>query len=390
VSGVADPKAIKNNWKLAPTPIRQIANIEKIVTLVDCQTFGTDFMTFDMVQNRDGWANPNDVCGGNAKVSELLVDQVEAADLILLNKCDLATPDQVQLAAKVASSLNQNSRLEEVSFGRISPTDILGLKPKDATDHGPVSSDNSQETSHEHDHSHSCNDPDCTDHSHNHSHAHSCDDPNCEDSSHSHSHSHSHATSTDNLGITNFVYKADRPFHSQRLLSLLNRWPVPKKDLLDVDFVKEVREGGNVDVFGKSLDDNPFLGVLRSKGFTWLAPTQWSGIMEDAWRHDTAMYMSHAGRHMSIDTAGRWWAAISSEQMDAFFAGDLVKEKERIIREDFVTEEFGDRRQELVFIGVEINQKRICEELDACLLTDEEMETYRTELENFRRTLVAQ
>ena len=253
----------------------------------------------------------------------------------------------------------------------------------------PCASDCAHE-SHQHSHSHAasstCNDPHCTDPSHNHEHA--CNDPLCDDPSHSHS--HSHATSTESLGISNFVYKAERPFNSQRLMMLLNRWPVPKKDILDMDFLKDVREGGNVDVFGNSLDENPFLGVLRSKGFTWLAPTQWTGIMEDAWRHDTAMYLSHAGRHMSIDSAGKWWATIPREQMDKFFEDDLAVEKERILKEDFVTEEFGDRRQELVFIGMDINKEAITQALNECLLTDEEMETYRQQLRNQQQALFTQ
>ena len=157
-----------------------------------------------------------------------------------------------------------------------------------------------------------------------------------------------------------------------------------------MDFLKEVKSPGSVDVFGNSLDENPFLGVLRSKGFTWLAPTQWNGIMEDAWRHDTAMYLSHAGRHMSIDSAGKWWATIPRDQMDKFFEDDLAVEKERILKEDFVTEEFGDRRQELVFIGMDIDKEAITKALDECLLSDEEMESYRQQLSNYEQMLFTQ
>jgi G3E family GTPase len=169
----------------------------------------------------------------------------------------------------------------------------------------------------------------------------------------------------------------------------LNRWPVPKKDILDLEFLKEVRAEGSVDVFGKSLADNPFVGVLRSKGFSWLAPSSWTGLIEDTWRHDTAMYLSHAGRHMSIDTAGKWWASIPQEQMEFFFDEDNKVEKERILREDFVSEEFGDRRQELVFIGMGIDQEAITNALNECLLTDEEMQTYRQQLSNIEQMMLS-
>lgn len=489
-----------------------MADISKVVTVVDAQTFGSDFMTWDMAQNREGWTDPNDACSANQKVSELLAEQVEAADIILVNKVDLATEEQVVVASKVAAALNVNAVLRTVTMGQILPEEILGLTLEqeeepcadpactdashnhvaaeaacvEGTDcanptHGhshtghehaatatdcsdPVCTDASHnhaaaeaacvatdctnpshghssaavadcsdptctDTSHNHataeaacaetdctnpthGHSHGhdhaaadCAEPGCTDPSHNHaevacaepgcidpSHNHAevaCAEPGCTDTSHGHSHSHSHATSTDALGITNFVYKSDKPFDTQRLLAVLNRWPVPKKDILDLEFLKEVRAEGSVDVFGKSLADNPFVGVLRSKGFSWLAPSSWTGLIEDTWRHDTAMYLSHAGRHMSIDTAGKWWASIPQEQMEFFFDEDNKVEKERILREDFVSEEFGDRRQELVFIGMGIDQEAITNALNECLLTDEEMQTYRQQLSNIEQMMLS-
>lgn len=430
-----------------------MADISKVVTVVDAQTFGSDFMTWDMAQNREGWTDPNDACSANQKVSELLAEQVEAADIILVNKVDLASEEQVVVASKVAAALNVNAVLRTVTMGQILPEEILGLTLEqeeeacadsactdashnhvaaeaacvEGTDcanptHGHSHTGHEQaatatdcsdpvctDASHNHaaaeaacaetdctnpTHGHSsaavadCSDPTCTDASHNHAEV-ACAEPGCTDTSHGHSHSHSHATSTDALGITNFVYKSDKPFDTQRLLAVLNRWPVPKKDILDLEFLKEVRAEGSVDVFGKSLADNPFVGVLRSKGFSWLAPSSWTGLIEDTWRHDTAMYLSHAGRHMSIDTAGKWWASIPQEQMEFFFDEDNKVEKERILREDFVSEEFGDRRQELVFIGMGIDQEAITNALNECLLTDEEMQTYRQQLSNIEQMMLS-
>ena len=63
-----------------------------------------------------------------------------------------------------------------------------------------------------------------------------------------------------------------------------------------------------------------------------------------------------------------------------------MKEYQRILDEDFVSDEFGDRRQEIVFIGVKMDEEEITKELDECLLSDEEMALYRMNLRNFEQT----
>mmetsp|Transcript_16804 Transcript_16804/g.38654 ORF Transcript_16804/g.38654 Transcript_16804/m.38654 type:complete len:558 (+) Transcript_16804:96-1769(+) len=389
LSGVADPIAIVNNWKMAPLEIRQQANITQVVTVIDAQTFGSDYMTWDMVTDRRGWSNDPTGCS-NQKVSELLAEQVEAAHLILLNKVDLAGEEQVQVASKVASALNKKASITQSEFGKVLPSQLLGARAfgleeeesgSHSHDHDCTDAATCTDPSHSHSHDH--HDSATTSSSHSHSHEHSdsseCGDPTCTDESHSHS--HSHATSTEALGISNFVYKATKPFSTQRLLKLLNRWPIPKKEVLDLGFWQDRQDE---DMFGNSVSENPFVGVLRVKGFCWFGPSQWVGMLEDAWRHDTAMYMSHAGRHMSVNAAGKWWDTIPKENLPKFFDEGNEAELQRILREDFVTEEFGDRRQELVFIGVDIDEPAIRVALDECLLSADEMETYREDLANFR------
>jgi G3E family GTPase len=399
LSGVADPVSVKSNWqtaKLQGHPVTYETDVTKVVTVVDACTFGTDYMTWDVAGERDGWTEEGDDCAGMRKVPELLAEQVEAADLLIINKIDLAGPEQVEIASSVARGLNAKADMQQVEFGRVSPTRILELpKQKETVEKG-----------HSHGHDHDCTEPDCTDQSHSHSHDHSavdCTDPGCTDESHSHSHehasdcadpdctdtshshSHSHNTSADKLGIVNFVYKAAKPFNSERLMALLNKWPVPIKDTLDIELLKDAQNDGyqiNEElVSGKT---SPFIGVLRSKGFCWFAPTKWTGSRNDVWRHDTAMYWSHAGRHFGITSAGKWWGTIPREQMARYFTDQ--DEYERILTEDFVTEEFGDRRQELVFIGTNLDEDYITKALDECLCTDAEMNNYRQKLRNFMDT----
>ena len=97
-------------------------------------------------------------------------------------------------------------------------------------------------------------------------------------------------------------------------------------------------------------------GVLRSKGFFWLAT-----------RHDLAGSWSQAGPACRTECAGKWWAAVPKNQWPE------SDEDIRAILADS-RKPWGDRRQELVIIGQDLDQSRLTDLLDACLLTDAEMQ----------------
>ena len=133
-------------------------------------------------------------------------------------------------------------------------------------------------------------------------------------------------TETEEYGISSFVYRRDRPFHPKRL----------------------------TDVMDDDMDEGLFSGVLRSKGLVWSAS-------RNAWAYD----WSQAGCSMRMDPAGYWWAAAPDEEWPA------DPELQEEIRSKFVGE-YGDRHQELVFIGQGLDQSRIEGILDRCLVTDSE------------------
>ena len=105
----------------------------------------------------------------------------------------------------------------------------------------------------------------------------------------------------------------------------------------------------------------PFEGLLRSKGFIWLDCS-----------HSVAYHWSQAGRYVQMEEMGRWWAAVPAESRPARY--------EASIQEDFEGE-WGDRRQELVFIGMDLPEAEIRAALNSCLLTDVELDALRAKVE---------
>ncbi len=127
---------------------------------------------------------------------------------------------------------------------------------------------------------------------------------------------------TEEYGIQSFVYRARRPFHAGRF------WALIQED---------------------------WSGVLRSKGFFWLAS-----------RHDMVGVWSQAGGACQHGPGGLWWAASPREEWP--------EEPERLAEiEATLQGNGGDRRQEMVLIGIDVDEAAMTARLDACLLTNEEM-----------------
>ena len=131
-----------------------------------------------------------------------------------------------------------------------------------------------------------------------------------------------HAPESDTYGIRSFVYRARLPFHPQRFWDLVqSEWE----------------------------------GVVRSKGFFWLAS-----------RATRAGSWSQAGGACRHGVAGLWWAAVPREHWPA------DEEALEAIRKNWDSAT-GDARQELVLIGIGMDEAGLRTRLDACLLTESEM-----------------
>lgn len=141
-----------------------------------------------------------------------------------------------------------------------------------------------------------------------------------------------HTPETEEYGITSFVYRARKPFHPQRFFDFVN---------------------------------SEWKGVIRSKGFFWLASNP-----------EFAGSWSQAGAMARHGVAGYWWAAVPDENWP-----EDQNSRDAIERNwDDLT---GDARQEIVLIGMDMNQADLTAQFDACLLTDDEMALGANEWEQF-------
>ena len=131
-----------------------------------------------------------------------------------------------------------------------------------------------------------------------------------------------HTPETEQYGINNFVYRARRPFHPQRFFDFIN---------------------------------SEWKGVIRSKGFFWLASNP-----------EFAGSWSQAGAMARHGVAGYWWAAVPDEHWP-------TDQQSRDAIQQSWDAQTGDARQEIVLIGMKMDQSELIRQFDDCLLNDDEM-----------------
>jgi len=398
-SGVAEPQNIRDKMSEAEAaghPVMDRIFLDTMVTVVDCSNFTKEYSSRQSLASRPDLGD-----GGNLRpVVDLLVEQVECADFVILNKTDLLSKGPVapvagaeipedgtaldQLVAIVAS-LNPLATVVPSQQGQVPIERVFGSNANavvaklniEGQHRGAVAAVRSMEEAekhhhHHHDHKHEHNHKDhahhddCSacehDHGHGHKHehnhkdhAHHDDCSACEHDHEHHHHKHKHeherqtTTAAKRFGIRSFVYSRRKPFHAQRLKEQVLKWlPVSSNQAIDGE--------------APHTGDSPIKAVLRSKGFVWLSNS-----------HSTAYYWSHAGQHFEFRDEGDWWAAVPDEDWPTESA------QSDVILADWDMSDassYGDRRQEIVFIGVNMDEAKICEQLDAALLTDAEMGEY--------------
>lgn len=279
-TGISEPLPVAETFTFEDeegNSLSQLAQLDTMVTVVDAGNFMKDFGSWDDLTDRQMGLNEED----DRNIVDLLVDQVEFADVIVINKTDLVTPYELEQLDQIIRRLNPKAEILHATESQVQLSAILGTGRFQLTEAEERSDWLAVPRGQE-------------------------------------------ETETEEYGISSFVYRRDRPFHPQRL-----------SDELTGD-----------------LDQGLFAGVLRSKGLMWIAT-----------RHDYAYDWSQAGCSIRMDPAGSWWASTPDEEWP-------VSEDEIAEIRARLTGEFGDRHQGLVFIGQGLDQQRIEQILDRCLLTD--------------------
>ena len=274
-TGIAEPLPIASTFSFRDEDGRSlsdVARLDTMVTVVDAMNLLKDYGSQDFLRARGETAGADD---GRTLV-DLLVEQIEFADVVVINKVADVAPDRLALVRAVVRGLNGDARIVETTQGRAPLADILetGLFSEDKAQEHPLWFKELYGSG-------------------------------------------AHVPETEEYGIASFVYRARRPFDPVRFDAFVNAtWP----------------------------------GLIRAKGHFWLAN-----------RPDWVGEFSLAGAVARVSAMGFWWSAVPRRrwpESDAF--------RDRLA--DLWSEVWGDRRQELVFIGAGLDRPAITAALDACLI----------------------
>ena len=252
---------------------------DTMVTVVDAFNFMKDFSSSQFLKDRD----LTDIEGDERTIVNLITDQIEFANVIILNKTDLVSQSEVKNLKDIINKLNPKAQVIKTEYSRVDINEVVGTGRFDFEE-AESSAGWIQELENE------------------------------------------HTPETEEFGIGSFVFRSKKPFHPERFLNFIQN-----------DFPNN---------------------VIRSKGLFWLGS-----------RSDQALIWSSAGGSIKSDPAGVWWASMPFSERINYTA---FVDNQASIESDWEPP-FGDRKIELVFIGQQLNPDIIKNQLENCLLNDEEL-----------------
>jgi len=283
-TGISEPVPVAQTFSFIDDEkgidLSKFSYIDCMVTVVDAFNFASDFGSNQTLVDRKLSDMENDY----RTIVNLLTDQIEFANIIVLNKIDLVDDDMKGLLEAILRQLNPSAKIIKTNFGKVESKAILNtglFNLKEAETAAGWKKELEAET---------------------------------------------HTPETQEYGITSFVYREKRPFHHERFWTYINnKFPA---------------------------------NILRSKGLFWISS-----------RPNAALNWGQAGGSLRADSAGVWWSSMPySERINH----SSFLDNQKHIEEKW-DKEFGDRQNELVFIGQDMNEHEIREELTDCLCTKEEI-----------------
>lgn len=285
-TGISEPVPIAQTFSFVDEEsgidLSRWATIDCMVTVVDAFNFAKDFGSMDTISSR----KLNDDQDYRTIVN-LLTDQIEFANVIILNKADLVSLPALNELRAIIKALNPGAKIIESSFSKVDVREIVhtGLFNYGEAEQAAGWIRELEKAA-----------------------------------------NGGHVAETEEYGISSFVFRDARPFHPKRFWEYIQQnWPA---------------------------------GVIRSKGLFWLAS-----------RAGQALNWSQAGGSVRAESAGVWWASMPAEQRRRYQA--YIENRETI---EARWGEFGDRTNELVLIGQDLDEAQITRELEACLCTAREIQ----------------
>jgi len=279
-TGISEPLPVAETFTFADedgVSLSDVSELDTMVTVVDAVNFLIDYDEAKSLQETGEHLGDED----ERSVSDLLVEQVEFADVILISKTDMVASNVLQRLTAVLKTLNTEAEIIPIEAGKVPIEQIVGT--------GKFSFERAQQA------------------------------PGWLKEMRG-----EHVPETEEFGIGSFTFTARRPFHPQKFYNFLH----------------------GEDIQGK---------LIRSKGYFWLAS-----------RPEFAGQWSQAGGMARYGFAGMFWKAVPRERWpeDKDYLASIEKSWQ---------EPFGDMRQELVFIGQNLDRDKVVDALNNCLLDDDEL-----------------
>lgn len=277
-TGISEPLPVASTFSFrdeAGECLGDVARLDTMVTVVDALNLLKDYSSQDFLADRGESLGEED----NRSLVGLLVEQIEFADVVIINKAGAVTPEQLDVVKKIVASLNAGAKIVTADYSKVDLDTILdtGLFDEEKAQAHPLWFKELYGFA-------------------------------------------DHVPETQEYGIESFVYRARRPFDPAKFYAFLT-------------------QGG--------LDN-----IVRAKGLFWLAT-------RPRWVGDLAV----AGSQTETSRLGRWWAAVPKNQWphDGSFEEHVAEHWDSV---------WGDRRQSLVFIGIGMDEAKIRQWLDGCLVAE--------------------